>query len=96
LIRHWSGPGLQEQSGNGYTVKAASRSHGPSERMTVDLGNLDESTMNLVTGEAGNLLSPYYMDQWKAWYEGSTLPLLFSQPAIEQAQKHKLTLNPAH
>ncbi len=96
LLRRWSGPGLQEQSGNGYTVKAASRSHGPSERMTVDLGNLDQSTMNLVTGEAGNLLSPYYMDQWKAWYEGSTLPFLFSQPAVEQAQKHTLTLNPAH
>jgi penicillin G amidase len=96
FLRHWSGPGLQEQSGNGYTVKAASRSHGPSERMTVDLGNLDRSTMNLVTGEAGNLLSPYYMDQWKAWYEGSTLPFLFSQPAVEQAKQHTLTLNPAH
>ncbi|MDP9162004.1 MAG: penicillin acylase family protein [Acidobacteriota bacterium] len=96
FLRRWSGPGLQEQSGNGYTVKAASRTHGPSERMTVDLGNLDQSTMNLVTGEAGNLLSPYYMDQWKAWYEGSAIPFLFSRPAIERAKKHQLTLTPAH
>ena len=59
-------------------MKAVSRSHGPSERLTVDLSDLDQSsTLNLVTGEAGNFLSPYYMDQWKAWYEGYsfTLPI---------------------
>ena len=95
FLRRWSGPGLQEQSGNGYTVKAASRSHGPSERITVDLANLDQSTINLVTGEAGNFSSPYYMDQWQAWYEGSTFAFPFSQMAIEQAGKHRLTLEPA-
>ena len=94
FLRRWSGPGLQEQSGNGYTVKAASRSHGPSERITVDLANLDQSTINLVTGEAGNFSSPSYMDQWQAWYEGSTFAFPFTQIAIEQAGKHRLTLEP--
>ena len=70
LLRRWTGPGLQPQSGSEYTVKAVSRSHGPSERMTVDLANLDQSTLNLVTGEAGNLFSPYYMDQWKRLVRG--------------------------
>lgn len=95
LLRRWSGPGVQEQSGNGYTVKAVSRSHGPSERMTVDLGNLDHSTLNLVTGEAGDILSPYYMDQWKAWYEGSTFQFPFSKSALEQNAHHTLVLEPA-
>ena len=92
FLRRWTGPGLQPQSGSEYTVKAVSRSHGPSERMTVDLASLDQSTLNLVTGEAGNFLSPYYMDQWRAWYEGSTLVWPFSAPAVEKARAHELVL----
>jgi penicillin amidase len=94
LLRRWTGPGVQPQSGSTFTVKAVSRRHGPSERMTVDLSNLDQSTLNLVTGEAGNFLSPYYMDQWKAWYEGFTFTLPFSQSAVEKAQTHRLVLEP--
>jgi len=94
LLRRWSGPGLQPQSGSEYTVKAVSRSHGPSERMTVDLANLDQSTLNLVTGEAGNLFSPYLMDQWEAWYEGFTFVWPFSGAAAEKARVHELVLEP--
>jgi penicillin amidase len=94
LLNRWSGPGVLPQSGSGYTVKAVSRSHGPSERLTVDLSNLDASTLNLVTGEAGNFLSPYYMDQWKAWYEGYTFALPFTRDAVAKAQKHVLVLEP--
>jgi penicillin amidase len=92
IVRRWTGTGVQPQSGSSYSVKAVSRSHGPSERMTVDLADLDQSTLNLVTGEAGNFLSPYYMDQWKAWHGGYTFKLPFSQPAVERAQAHKLVL----
>jgi penicillin amidase len=95
VLQRWTGPGLRAQSGSGYTVKAATRYDGPSERITVDLSNLDQSTLNLVTGEAGNFLSPYYMDQWSAWYEGYTFPLPFSSPAVEKAEIHKLVLEPA-
>jgi len=94
LLQRWTGPGIQPQSGSGYTVKAVSRSHGPSERLTVDLSDLDQSTLNLVTGEAGNFLSPYYIDQWKAWYEGYTFKLPFTQPAVTAARQHVLTLEP--
>jgi penicillin G amidase len=94
LLRHWAGPGWQRQSGSEYTVKAVSRSHGPSERMTVDLANLDQSTLNLVTGEAGNLLSPYFMDEWQAWYEGFTFLWPFSGAAVEKARAHQLVLQP--
>jgi len=95
LLRRWTGPGLREQSGSGFTVKAVSRTHGPSERMTVDLADLDHSTLNLVTGETGNFLSPYYMDQWQAWYENSTLAWPFSAPAVQQASVHHLVLEGA-
>jgi penicillin amidase len=95
VLQRWTGPGVQPQSGSGYTVKAVTRTHGPSERMTVDLSDLDRSTLNLVTGQAGNFLSPYYMDQWKAWYEGFTFPLPFSRQAVANARTHELVLDPA-
>jgi penicillin amidase len=94
LLRRWTGPGVQPQSGSGYTVKAVSRSHGPSERMTVDLADLDQSTLNLVTGESGVFLSPNYMDQWKAWYEGTTFAFPFSPKAVEKSKTHELLLEP--
>jgi penicillin amidase len=96
LLNHWTGPGIREQSGSGYTVKAVSRSHGPSERLTVDLSNLDNSTLNLVTGQSGNFLSPYYMDQWSAWYEGFTFTLPFSTNAVAANRSHQLILKPTN
>ncbi len=94
FLSHWSGPGMQTQSGSGYTVKAVTMHHGPSERFTADLANWDDSTLNTVTGQGGNFLSPYYMDQWKAWYEGTTFPLPFTAKAIDGAKKHTLVLEP--
>jgi penicillin amidase len=94
LLKRWTGPGWKEQSGSGYTVKAVARTYGPSERITDDLANLDQSTLNLVTGEAGNFLSPYYMDQWDAWYTNFTFPWVFSQPAVQQTTAHQLVLEP--
>jgi penicillin amidase len=91
-LQRWTGPRIQLQSGSGYTVKAVSRSHGPSERLTVDLSDLDQSTLNLVTGEAGNFLSPYYMDQWKAWYEGYTFKLPYSEKAVAATKQHELVM----
>jgi penicillin amidase len=95
IISHWSSPGVREQSGSGYTVKAVTPRHGPSERFTANLADLDESTLNTVTGQGGNFLSPYYMDQWKAWYEGTTFTLPFSAKAVDAAKAHRLLLQPA-
>jgi penicillin amidase len=94
LISHWSGPGIKEQSGSGYSVKAVTRYHGPSERFTANLADMDLSTLNTVTGQGGNFLSPYYMDQWKAWYEGTTFTLPFSAKAVASAKTHQLMLEP--
>jgi len=94
VLRRWSGPGTVPQSGHGLTVKQVGIGFGPSERLTVDFSNLDQSTLNLVTGESGNFSSPYYMDQWKAWYEGFTFPLPFSDAAIEKDKAHRAVLEP--
>ena len=94
ILNRWTGPGVRAQSGSGYAVKAVSPTHGPSERFTANLADLDQSTLNLVTGEAGNFLSPYYMDQWKAWYEGTTFSLPFTEKAVASATVHRLQLEP--
>jgi penicillin G amidase len=94
LIGRWTGPGLNDQSGGSYTVKQVGRSFGPSERYTADLSDLDQSTLNTVTGQAGNFLSPHYMDQWKAWSEGTTFPLPFSPQAVEKNGAHRLVMEP--
>jgi penicillin amidase len=95
FLARWAAPGLAEQSGSGYTVKAVTRHHGPSERFTANLADFDQSTLNTVTGQAGNFLSPYYMDQWNAWHEGSTFVLPFTKPAVESSGRHRLVLEPA-
>ena len=94
LLRNWSAPGIQEQSGSGYTVKAVTRHHGPSERFTANLADLDHSTLNIVTGQGGNFLSPYYMDQWPAWYGGTTFTLPYSAKAVAETKAHTLLLEP--
>jgi penicillin amidase len=94
LLGRFAAPGIKEQSGSGYTVKAVKPNHGPSERFTANLADLDQSTLNTVTGQGGNFLSPYYMDQWQAWYEGSTFPLPFTAHAVEVSGVHRLVLEP--
>ena len=85
-----TGTGVLPQSGDGTTVKQVGRSFGPSERMTVDLGNPDRTTLNLVLGESGDPVSPWYMDQFAAWYRGTTFPMPFGK----MSGGHRLVLMP--
>ncbi len=94
LVGRYTAPGKHPLSGSNLTVKAVGRNFGSSERLTWNFANFDESTLNLVTGESGILLSAHYLDQWKAWYEGSTFGLPFSAAAVEQQRAHQLTLQP--
>ncbi len=93
-LRDWAGPGTNPQSGGSYTVKQVGRTFGSSERMTVDFSNLDGSTFNIVTGESGQIFSPYYMDHWEAWYHNKTFTLAYSDAAVEAAKAHELKLVP--
>jgi len=94
LIGRYTGPGVHPLSGSNLTVKAVGRNFGPSERLTWNFANFDESTLNLVTGESGIFLSPYYMDQWPAWYGGSTFTFPFTKVVAEQHRSHELTIVP--
>jgi penicillin amidase len=67
---------------------------GPSQRLTVDWSNLDRSTENIVFGQSGNPLSPWYGDQWPFWYGGATFALPFSDQAVADGAKHTLRLTP--
>lgn len=92
----WVGPGTVPQAGNSFTVKAAGRGFGASQRFTIDLGRLDDSLSNVVTGQSGQIFSAHAMDQWKAWSEGTSFALPFSDEAVKGAAAHTLRLTPAH
>jgi penicillin amidase len=100
VLRRWAGPGRYQAAGDGYTVKQMGHgeSYGfqqaPSERMTVDFSNLDTSTMNIVTGQSGQIFSPHYLDQWQAWMKGRSFVFPFSDGAVERAKKDELRLQP--
>jgi penicillin amidase len=94
VIRRLTGPGRVPQAGHGLTVDQIGPNFGPSQRLTVDLADFDRTTLNLVTGQSGNFLSPYYTDQWKAWCEGFTFALPFSPAAVAGTKAHTLMLYP--
>src|SRR3954447_774706 len=94
VLRSFSGTGRHLQSGSGSTVKQIGSDFGPSERLTVDFSNLDRSTLNIVIGESGHLLSPHYKDQFAAWYGGSTYELPFTAASVDRAADHRLMLQP--
>lgn len=93
-FKKWTGTGAQPQSGDSSTVKQVGRSFGPSQRFTMDWSNVDSSTENIVMGESGDPLSPYYRDQWPYWYNGRTFALPFTDASIAASTSHTLRLVP--
>jgi penicillin G amidase len=81
-------------SGDKTTVKQVDRAMGPSQRFTMDWSNVDGSTENIVLGESGNPLSPYFRDQWNDWYQGTTFALPFTPAAVAAQTSHTLRLLP--
>jgi penicillin amidase len=94
LVGRVAGTGEQPQSGDTTTVKQVNRAFGPSQRFTMDWSNIDGSTENIVLGESGNPLSPYFRDQWNDWYGGTTFALPFSPTAVAAQTHHTLRLLP--
>jgi len=68
-----------QMSGASTTVKQTTSVLGPSERMVVDLGDLDNSVQNLVLGESGFVSSSHFEDQWPAYYYGKSFPMQFNR-----------------
>jgi penicillin amidase len=83
------------QSGTSYSVRAATKSHGPAMRFVANLGNWDESILLIPAGQSGQPGSSHYSDQFSYWYEGKPIYRPFSDAAEASARKHTLTLKPA-
>ena len=89
-----AGTGPQPLSGDTTTVKQAVGEFGPSQRFTMDWSNIDGSTENIVLGESGDPLSPYFRDQWADYYGGTTFALPFTPAAVAAQTRHTLRLLP--
>ncbi len=94
FLAGFAGTGTQPLSGDITTVKQANGSVGPSQRFTMDWGNVDGSTENIPLGESGNPYSGYFKDQWSDWANGRTFPLPFTEGAIQRQAAHTLRLLP--
>ncbi|HEX9494615.1 MAG TPA: penicillin acylase family protein [Candidatus Limnocylindria bacterium] len=82
--------GPYERAGDGYSLNNGAyslsapytlRSHA-SERMLVDLGDLDESRGVLPTGESGQPLSSHWGDQTRLWLNGQLHPMWFTRGRV--------------
>jgi penicillin G amidase len=94
LVKNWSGTGELPLSGDGTTIKQVGRAFGPSQRFTMDWSAPDASTENIVLGESGDPLSPWFRDQWQFWYTGTTFPLPFTSTAVAAQTTHTQYLVP--
>ena len=77
LVGRYFNIGPVPQSGSPVTVKQTTQRMGPSMRTTADLADLENSSMNLLLGESGQVLSSHYKDQWEAYYNARSFPLQF-------------------
>jgi penicillin amidase len=92
LLGTATGSGAQPAGGDMTTIDAIGPSFGPSERYTADLSDASATLGNIVTGESGNLSSPWYLDELQPWLRGTT----FSLPLQNDSAEHSLTLIPSH
>jgi penicillin amidase len=90
LVGSYFSIGRMPMSGSATTVKQTTPRLGPSLRMALDLADWDRSFENITTGQSGQILSPHYKDQWKAYDAGTSFPMRFR--AIEA--KDVLTFTP--
>jgi penicillin G amidase len=88
--------------GDSLTVNAASyqfgesfeMTHGASQRMIVDLSNLENSRSIHTTGQSGQAFHTHREDFIDLWQNVEYHPMLFGRPAVEQNAEATLTLIP--
>jgi penicillin amidase len=83
------------QSGTGYSVRAATKHHGPAMRFVANPGDWDNSILLIPAGQSGQPGSGHYTDQFDYWYEGKPILAPFTDAAEAKVRKHTLTLKPA-
>ncbi|MDQ6700073.1 MAG: penicillin acylase family protein, partial [Acidobacteriota bacterium] len=79
LFGNYFDVGSVMMSGGSTTVKQTTRRLGPSMRMNADLGDWENSLLNLPVGESGHVLSRHYKDEWDAYYNGTSFPMPFQK-----------------
>jgi len=94
LLRRFLSITDKPQSGTLYSVRAATKNHGPAMRFVGNPGNWDESILLIPAGQSGQPGSSHYSDQFSYWYEGKPIFAPFSDAAEMNARKHTLTLKP--
>jgi penicillin G amidase len=82
------------QSGTSYSVRAATKTHGPAMRFVANPANWDESILLIPAGQSGQPGSSHYSDQFSYWYEGNPIFAPFTDAAEAKDRKHTLTLRP--
>jgi penicillin amidase len=88
--------------GSNFTVDAASFSYQPpfpmgagvSQRLVVDLGDLDAGRSIHTTGQSGHLFHRHREDMIPLWQNVEYHPLPFSRDAVDAHAAHTLTLTP--
>jgi penicillin amidase len=84
----------EPQAGTVYSVRAATKTHGPAMRFVANPANWDQSILLLPAGQSGQLGSSHYSDQFSYWYEGKPIFAPFSDQAEATTVKHTLVLKP--
>jgi penicillin G amidase len=92
VIGKWFEIGPIGMSGAASTVKQTTFKLEPSMRMNADLGNWDNSLLNLPIGQSGQPLSSHYRDQWEAFYQGRSFPMRYGKVDA----KAKLVFTPSN
>ena len=66
----------------------------PSMRLAIDMTDLDGARIVITTGQSGNPFDHHYNDMIGPWRNGETVPLPFTQAAIDEAAAQTLVLQP--
>jgi penicillin amidase len=87
LVSQFFDIGPVPMSGDPTTIKQTTETLGPSERMVVDLKDLNRSVQNLPFGESGAVASGHYRDEWDAYYAGKSFPMEFDHIVAKKTLK---------
>lgn len=77
---------------NGWRAKDFRVISGVSWRMVLDVGDWDRSFTINSPGQSGNPESPHYRDMFPLWARDESVPLLFSEAAVDAAAEVRIVL----
>ena len=79
LVGKYFDIGPVPMSGSSTTVKQTTRALAPSMRMNADLGDWENSLLNIPIGQSGQILSSHYKDQWADYSYARSYPMQFGK-----------------